>query len=310
MTSNFLLITIKNLFLIAILMLMMQCHRDRKHHFVITYPNPLPDTVPVRFLPGVVNSDSLDFNASFSPDGKHFYFSRSTGGKWIIYMTERQEDSWSKPVSATFNEPEYSQADPFITGDGILYYISNRPRDTGDTIPDYDIWFIRQQSDGSWTKPENPEGVNSDSNEYYVSRAANGNLYFASNRSGTMGSYDIYVSRYASGIYTPPENLGSAINSEQMEHDPMISPDEQYLIFTSVDRTDSHGSGDLYYSMRNQDGTWAVARNMGGRFNTDTYEYCTYVTPDNEYLFFSTNYDVKWISTKHLPWVAQKNRRD
>jgi hypothetical protein len=90
-----------------------------------------------------------------------------------------------------------------------------------------------------------------------------------------------------------------------MEHDPMISPDEQFLIFTSVDRRDSYGEGDLYYSQRNGEGAWSSAKNMGSKFNTASYEYCSFLTPDNKYLFYSTNYDVKWIDTKHLPWKGQ-----
>jgi hypothetical protein len=299
-------LSIKNIFLIAIAILPVQCVREGRYYASISYPHPLPDSVAIPFLPGIVCSDSLDFNAVFSLDGKSFYFSRSSKGKWMIYVTHLNEGKWSKPVLASFNEMEYSQADPFIADDGTLYYISNRPRHIGDTIPDFDIWFIRLQGDGSWTKPENPQGVNSDSTEYYVSRSANGNLYFASDRPGTMGSHDIYVSRYANGVYSTPENLGPAINSEQMEHDPMISPDEQFLIFTSVDRADSYGEGDLYYSLRNGDGTWSSAKNMGDKFNTNTYEYCTYLTPDKQYLFYSTNYDIKWISTRHLPWIPPK----
>lgn len=296
----------KNILLVAITALLMQC-TPQEHHTAITYPQPLPDSVALPFLPGIVSSDSLDFNSAFSGDGKRFYFARSRKGKWMIYMTELRDGLWRKPVLAPFTETEHSQADPFIGSDGTLYYISNRPRHSGDTIADYDIWLIRPQGDGSWTKPENIQGVNSDSTEYYVSCAANGNLYFASNRSGTVGSHDIYVSRYVKGSYTTPENLGPAINSRQMEHDPMISPDEQFLIFTSVDRADSYGSGDLYYSLRNNDGTWAPAKNMGLKFNTDSYEYCTYLTPDRQYLFYSTNFDVKWISTRHLPWPAHLN---
>lgn len=300
-------VSMKNLLLITTAMLAMQCTHEPNQQATISYPEPLPDSAAIPFLPGIVCSDSLDFNAAFSPDGKRFYFSRSRQGKWMIYMTELKEDAWTKPVLAPFNEPSYSQADPFITSDGTLYYISNRPRHVGDTIPDYDIWLIRRQSDGSWAKPENPEGVNSDSTEYYVSCAANGNLYFASNRTGTSGSHDVYVSRYVNGVYATPKNLGLAINSVHMEHDPMISPDERYLIFTSVDRADSYGNGDLYYSLRGKDGKWTHAKNMGSQFNTNTYEYCTYLTPDGQYLFYSTGYDVKWISTKYLPWV-QGNR--
>ena len=294
--------SVKYLFLIAIPILMLQCVRNPRSQISINYPHPLPDSIALPFLPGIVSSDSLDFNAAFSLDGNRFYFSRSSHGKWMIYLTELREGAWTKPVLAPFTETAYSQADPFVSRDGTLYYISNRPRSPGDTVPDYDIWFVRPQPDGSWSKPENPEGVNSDSTEYYMSRAANGNLYFASNRQGTLGSHDIYVSRYVDGGYTTPENLGPAVNSEQMEHDPMISPDEQYLIFTSVDRADSYGSGDLYYSRRNGDGTWSAAKNMGSKFNTKTYEYCAYLTADEQYLFYSTDYDVKWISARHFPW--------
>ncbi|WP_353719925.1 hypothetical protein [Dyadobacter sp. 676] len=291
---------VTGILMIAVTMVLGGCGREGQRP--IGYPAPMPDSVAMRFLPGVVSDDSLDFNSAFSPDGKRFYFSRSGKGKWIIYVTEEQNGTWTQPAPAPFNEPQYSQADPFITADGTLYYISNRPRDLADSIPDYDIWRVRPRADGSWTSPENLLAVNSDSTEYYVSLSANGNLYFASNRNGTLGSHDIYVSHYANGKYTTPENLGQAVNSDKMEHDPMVSQDEKYLIFTSVDRADSFGSGDLYYSVRNANGTWAQAENMGSKFNTDTYEYCSYLTPDNRYLFFSADYDVKWISAQQLPW--------
>jgi Tol biopolymer transport system component len=293
---------LKKFFPLLLSILIIRCTVDQKAETTFDYPDPLPDSVALPFLPGIVSRDSLDFNSAFSPDGKRFYFSRSAKGKWIIYMTELDQDSWTTPVTAPFNEPGYSQADPFITSDGTLYYISNRPRDEYDTIPDYDIWFIQPQADGSWTKPENLTQINTDSTEYYVSLSSNRNLYFASNRDGTFGSHDIYVSRYVNGVYSTPENLGLAVNSQHMEHDPMISPDEQCLIFTSVDRSDSYGEGDLYYTQRNGDGTWSSAKNMGSKFNTNSYEYCSFLTPDGKYLFYSTNYDVKWIDARHLPW--------
>lgn len=284
-------------------LLAMHCSSKTEDQVSFVYPNPSPDAAALRFLPDIVCSDSLDFNAAFSPDGKRFYFARSRKGKWMFFVTEQQNGKWSEPEVAPFNEAEYSQADPFITPDGAVYYISNRPRSPEDTLPDFDIWLVRPQPDGSWSRPENLEAVNSDSTEYYVSLAANGNLYFASNREGSLGSHDLYVSRYVNGTYTAPENLGTAINSELMEHDPMIAPNERYLIFTSVDRADSYGSADLYYSLRNNDGTWSPAINMGKEFNTDTYEYCSYVTPDQQYFFYSSEYDVKWISTSFFPWV-------
>lgn len=203
--------------LAAIALMVQRCNPGDDNHVMINYPQPVPGAGALPFLPGIVNSDSLDFNAAFSPDGSRFYFCRSRDRKWIMYVTEKKGDTWTHPIIAPFNESDYSQADPFFAKDGTMYYISNRPRHPGDTLADYDLWFIRMLQDGSWSQPENLAIVNSDSTEYYVSVADNGNLYFASNREGTTGLHDIFVSRYVDGAYTTPENLGTSINSVNMD---------------------------------------------------------------------------------------------
>ncbi len=263
----------------------------------IPYPSPQPDTAALKFLPGIVSSDSLDFNASFSPDGRTFYFCRSANGKWNIWQTNYDGGKWAAPRPAPFSEPAYSQADPFFGPDGALYFISNRPVQAADTAGDFDIWRVRPDNNGGWSAPENVQGVNSDSTEYYVSLAANGNIYFASNRSG---DFEIYYSRLENGRYTAPENLGPAVNAPGMEHDPCISPDEKLLLFTAVDRPGGFGSGDIYISRKTAEGKWGKAANAGPAVNTATYEYCSYLTPDGKYLFFSSDYDVKWVSAKQL----------
>ena len=93
--------SIKDLFLTTIAILITQCGGEQRHEARISYPQPLPDSVAVPFLPGIVSCDSLDFNAAFSPDGKCFYFSRSSKGKWMIYVTKLSGGLWSKPVLAS-----------------------------------------------------------------------------------------------------------------------------------------------------------------------------------------------------------------
>jgi Tol biopolymer transport system component len=278
-----------------------QCVMNKESAAVsYSYPGPRPDSSALPFLPGVVCTDSLDFNAAFSPDGKSFYFARSKNGKWKIFVTSFDGEQWAPAKLVSFSEDQYSEADPFIKEDGTLFYISDRPRNTADSTRDFDIWFVRPVAGGGWSVPENVEGVNTDSTEYYVSLAGNGNLYFASNREGGFGDHDIYVSKWMEGKYQPPVNLGPAINSIKMEHDPSISPDERFLIFTSVERDDTFGEADLYYSTHTQKG-WSPARNMGPRINTPTYEYCSFQTRDGKYFFYSTGFDVKWIDTRFLP---------
>jgi Tol biopolymer transport system component len=267
----------------------------------IQYPDPAPDSTALTFLEGLVSTkDTLEFNAAFSPDGKSYYFSRGKNGTYDMYVSSYNETGWGVPVTAPFTEKDYAEADPFFGPDGKLYFISNKPVNTLDTTRDFNIWRIAMQADGKWSAPENLEAVNSDSTEYYVSLSENGNLYFASDRTGGLGSHDIYISRFINGQYTTPQNLGTAINTPQMEHDPFISADEQTLIFTSVNRADSYGSADIYYSKKDNEGNWTPAKNLGKRVNTATYDYCSYITPDNHYFFYSSNNDVKWIDIRYL----------
>jgi hypothetical protein len=281
--------------------LLVQCSEKAEVH--ISYPKEQPDSIALSFLPNLVSRpDSLDFNSAFSSDGKLFYFARSQGGKYDIYQTAFEGNTWKTPVLAPFSTTEYSEADPFILPDGSIYFISDKPKDALDTLRDFDIWVIHPEKNGTWSTPQNIQEVNSDSTEYYVSLSSNGNLYFASNRPGGYGSHDIYVSRFVNDKYSTPVNLGPAVNTTEMEHDPLISRDERFIIFTSVNRPDGFGQGDLYYATRKAvDAPWSSSTNLGEGFNTPTYEYCSYLTPDNKFFFFSSDYDVKWVSAEKLP---------
>jgi len=278
------------------------CGTDTKTS--IAYPDlPSVDSA-VSFLPGIVCSgaDSIDFNATFSPDGKAFYFTRSQNRKWDIYVSGYNEGRWAKAVKADIGvDDAYSEADPMFGPDGFLYFISDRPKDPTDTLRDFDIWFVKPAADGSWSAPERVEGVNTDSTEYYVSFAGDGNMYFASSRAGGFGLEDIYVSRRVDGKFTTPENLGPKINSVYSDHDPYLPAHERFIIYTSVDRPDGLGEGDLYMAIKDDSGRWQNGKSMGPRFNTPTYEYCSYLTADQHYFFFSSRRDVKWMRAAALP---------
>lgn len=264
----------------------------------IAYPSPLPDSVALPFLPGIVCSDSLDFNAAFSPDRQSYYFTRRLK-KWVPLVSRYDGMKWTAPVPVSFMDTQYAEADITFAPDGSVYFISNRPRNAADTLPDYDIWRKRLLANGGWSDPENVAAVNSDSTEYYISFAGNGNLYFASFRAGGYGSGDIYVSKLVNGEYTAPENLGPAINSAGTEHDPAITVNEDFLVFTAAERKDTIGEADLYGSKRVA-GNWCTSFNLGSRVNTPTYEYCSYFSPDGQYFFFSSDYEVKWIKAAYI----------
>lgn len=266
----------------------------------IPYPKPLPDTTAIPFLPPYVSSDSSDFGAAFSPDRQSFYFARSINKQTTIFVSHFIGNTWMPPVPFPFIETSYSEADPAFAPDGKLYFISDRPKDPSDTIRDFDIWSITPLGNGEWSEPENVQRLNSDSNEYYISFAHNGNCYFSSNRTGGFGEEDIYVSNWRKKQYDEPKNLGPAINTKRSEYDPGISLLEEMIVFTSSNREDSFGGADLYASTPDAKKQWRPAINLGIGFNTKSREFCPYFTPDGKYFFFSSERDIKWISNDYV----------
>lgn len=276
---------------ILLLFVTIACKRESNE---INYPKPYPEDKPRVFRKGLVSRgpDSLDFNAAFSPDGAKFLFSRSQGGKYIIMESQFNEKEWTAPVISPLFDTVYSNTDPFFTADGSIYFISNRPQDAADSTDDYDI-YVMHKTAKSWKDPERME-INSDSTEYYVSLSRSGNIYFASQRDGNL---DLFMSVKEGEHYKNPVNL-AMLNSEADEHDPFIAPDESYIIFTSS-RKGGFGQADLYIS-RHVNSQWQKPVNMGAAINTESYEYCPNLSPDNQYLFYSSEFDVKWVSSAIL----------
>ena len=256
-----------------------------------------PGDTPVVFAPGIVSTAKRELNSIFTPDGNAFYFSIWHGSDSVVVMEMRQsEEGWTEPSPASFTSP-FGEVDPFISPDGSrIFFGSKRPL-PGAEAPetDWQIWFADRVGE-SWNEPIwLPETINSGARQIYPSVDAAGTLYFQSQREGTIGGSDIFVSRLVEGEYTAAENVGPPISSEYDEGDVFIAPDGSYLIFVSSDRPDSFGSGDLYISYLQDDASWSAAVNVGEAINTDQFDYCPVVSPDGQYFFYSSEGQVYWM---------------
>ncbi|WP_207513541.1 TolB family protein [Longitalea luteola] len=260
----------------------------------IAYPQPTPDSAAKVFLPGIVSKDTLDFNATFTADGKTFLFARSQNRKYMIFQSVYSNKQWQPETISPLFDTLYSNVDPFVAADSAIYFISNRPKDNSDTTKDYDIYRMAKLADG-YAAPEYLAAVNSDSTEYYVSVSRSGAIFFSSYRDGNL---DLYVSKKGVNGYERPVTLGNSVNTQSDEHDPLIAPDESYIVFAS-DRPGGLGQADLYISY-NLNGQWQTPTALGHGINTKTYEYCPYLSPDGKYFFFSSEFNVKWIGSDVL----------
>jgi hypothetical protein len=102
-------------------------------------------------------------------------------------------------------------------------------------------------------------------------------LFFVSNRTGSLGGGDIWVSQRAAANapWGPAQNLGTTINSVSNEQTVALSLDEHLLFFTS-NRPGGFGGFDLYVSRRHNkrdDFGWQTPVNLGSGVNSAGGEF-------------------------------------
>jgi hypothetical protein len=101
-------------------------------------------------------------------------------------------------------------------------------------------------------------------------------LYFHSERPGSLGSTDLWVSQRGSedGPWSTPVNVGTAVNTPFTEAVATLSRDEHWLFFSS-DRPGGSGGMDIWVSYRqhvHDPFDWQPAVNLGAGVNSPAAE--------------------------------------
>ena len=127
---------------------------------------------------------------------------------------------------------------------------------------------------------------NPDSWESQPSISPDGNtLYFVSDRNG---SYDIFVSlKNENGGWGKSFPIGAPINTDGNERAPFFHIDGQTLYFSS-DGHPGFGGYDLFFSKKNEDGTWQKPVNLGYPINTAADETGMVVSTDGSTAYFAS----------------------
>lgn len=113
-------------------------------------------------------------------------------------------------------------------------------------------------------------------------------MIFAGNFGDGFGGFDLYITYYTPQGWSDPENLGANINTEYWESSPSISPDKRVLYFSS-NRYGGQGGKDLYMSIRQDNGKFGPAINMGDSINSEGDELAPYIHADNQTLYYTSS---------------------
>ena len=235
---------------------------------------------PEIFATGVISTDLDESCGSFSPDGQSFYFVRrgaytTSPPISIICFSDFKDGKWNHPEVAPFSGM-YLDGSPYFSPDGKrLYFGSKRPTSSNPAGRDWNIWFV-EKIEGGWSEPKEIP-INGPKNDTNPAVAADGTIYFASDRDSQPGYFHIYRARLAGDHYEQPEKLGPEINGGDAEINPYISPDQKFLIFASYRKDALASGGNLYqradlYISENRDSHWTSARHLEHGINTSASE--------------------------------------
>jgi hypothetical protein len=211
-----------------------------------------------------INTSTSEFNPVISDNEDLIIYSKNEAFYDAILYSTKVNEQWTVPMN--MNELLKIDQDLFPTsiskeGNELYLYSS----------ADYDgIIYTTKFENGIWSPlVKLNDNINT---KYWESHATishdNKKIYFTSNRKGTIGGLDIYVSkRDSTGNWGPAENLGPVINTPYNEESPFLSKDDKTLFFSSRGHFNM-GGYDIFYSTLLDNSNWSVPLNAGYPLNT------------------------------------------
>jgi ketosteroid isomerase-like protein len=192
--------------------------------------------------PAAFSGSYSDVDLFITPDGKELFFcsNRPAVGAgapkrdFDIWVVDRIGGGWGPPRNP--GPPVNSDANeyfPALTGDGTLYFQSQRPGGHGAA----DI-YRAELRDGAYREAENLGlAINSPGFEGDALISPDEAFLIVSvDRPGGFGRGDLHISfRGHDGSWSIPVNMGATVNTKANENCPILSPDGKYLFFTSAD---------------------------------------------------------------------------
>ncbi len=252
------------------------------------------------------NSEAADFGATFIDGEVYFTSDRSSNGilqkdyKWThrpyldifkvpvdkAYRKEEDATALQSPLNSKWHEGNFC-----FTKDRKTVYISKNNIDKGkkkyDSLRNNAIHLYKSvKKDSTWGALEKlPFNNVNYSIEHPALNKTEDTLFFASNKKGGYGGFDLYaIAIKSDSIYGEPINLGAKINTKHREQFPYVSPKGD-LFFAS----DGHlglGMLDLFVSKK-VNGEYEDPINLGAPINSSFDDFSLNYHNENSGFFTS-----------------------
>jgi len=166
----------------------------------------------------------------------------------------------------------------FSSDEKTIYFT----RSTRENSKNYQLYKadLAENSNGNWVNIERLN-ISSDFHSVEDPFIKDNLLYFASDKLGGFGGFDLYRAAInEDGSLQEAINLGESVNSNKDEKYPFVTKEGKYLYFSSTGH-ETLGGFDVFAS-RIANGTYKNPKNLGSEFNSRKNEIAFFLTKDNQ----------------------------
>ncbi len=268
-----------------------------------------PGNIPQVFGADIVSvAGRFELGLTISSDGSSIAFGVAEPDKpeqTCIYLMYSAEGKWTSP-DKSFLPGNMNTYFPMFGphGDRLFFARSTAESDT-------EIWVADYRDQKALAPIPLAPGINSPYREAGHGNAKDSSFYFTSNRDQQNPCCgDIYAGRLQTegeASVRKVSELSSAADEESL----FLSPDGDYIIIQAW-KDEFKTKHDLYVSYRKKDRSWSLPQRLNEQINSPEIEQRPFVSPDNDYLFFSRmsvsrenaepsyESDIYWVSTESV----------
>ncbi len=252
-----------------------------------------------------INTEEVEFSPVFYKDGIVFITSQYEQSKYAITDTRIETNIFSiysatRDVEGKLTDPipfakellstEHEGPVSFNSSGEVIYFTRNTKKETTVASNNYRLQlniFSAQKLNDKWENISEMSFNESGYNTLHPSISPDmDELFFASDRPGGYGGYDLYFVRRIGGEWSSPINLGPQVNTPNNEVFPFIHADG--TLYFSSDGHGGQGSQDIFYTNRNRD-LWKRPINLGEPFNSSSDDLGLIIDRDNKNGYFSSS---------------------
>jgi hypothetical protein len=238
-----------------------------------------------------INTSANEDDPSLTGDMLELYFERDGD---IFRATRTQViDPWGAAQQVTQLSTADEESNPEVLPDGLTIYLSSFRPDV-DAQGDHDIFVATRSARGqSWGTPQHVKALSSPGNDGVGPGPGLLTMIVSSDRTGTLGAQDLYLSIRASptAAWSTPAQI-PILNSTVSEWSPWITAGATVIYFAS---SNGQPSQDLWVSTRSSPSAQFAAPVLVKGVNTSAdSESDPWLSPDLRTIYFSRYESNNW----------------